>query len=149
MREVYLKAVVDLEQGCHLNSRGEASYRTALQDSRSVLLVVLSEGTSSSLPNVIAIFSALAVVDELQIDNIAVVEGYRQQGVGTILIMEALKIAKEKGMESAVLEVRSNNLPALKFYKGHGFSIIGRRKDYYQNPPDDALIMSLNIGKRS
>ncbi|HMV87711.1 MAG TPA: ribosomal protein S18-alanine N-acetyltransferase [Blastocatellia bacterium] len=139
MQEQHVTAVVALEQDCRLSSRGESGYRKAIQDERSLLLVGLAEPAE-----VIALFSALMVVDELQIDNVAVAENYRRRGVGAMLLAEALRQAKLKGMNSAFLEVRAMNSAALRLYKNQGFFVTGRRKHYYQNPADDALMMTLN-----
>lgn len=139
MQEQHVTAVVALEQSCRLNSRGESGYRKAIQDERSLLLVGLAEPVE-----VIALFSALLVVDELQIDNVAVAENYRRRGIGTMLLAEALREAKLRGMSSAFLEVRAMNSAALRLYENHGFFVTGSRKNYYQNPPDDALMMTLN-----
>jgi ribosomal-protein-alanine N-acetyltransferase len=149
MRVMHIPAVVALEQECHLNSRGESSYRKALQDSNSILLVATAELPMPLSLKVIACFSAQMVIDELQIDNIAVAENYRQKGVATSLLAEALKTAKEKGMNSAVLEVRAKNSAALKLYEQQGFIVAGCRKDYYHAPPDDALTMLLNASKHA
>jgi len=145
MLEKDVAAVVALECGCGLSSRGEEGYLRLLQDEQWLLLV--ARNASQITTEIIAIFSGLMVVDELQIDNIAVAEHCRRQGVAAALLTEGLKNAKRKGMVSAVLDVRSNNFVALKLYERHGFAVVGRRKDYYQNPSDDALLMTLNMGK--
>lgn len=149
MQETHILAVVALEQECHLSSLGDIGYRKALQDPDSILLVATVDLPVCSSSEVVAIFSAQMVIDELQIDNIAVAESYRQKGLATILLAEALKAAKKKGMNSAVLEVRAKNSAALKLYKRHGFIVAGYRKNYYHNPPDDALTMLLNSSKHA
>jgi ribosomal-protein-alanine N-acetyltransferase len=148
MHEKHIATVVALEKTCRLNSRGKTSYQKALQDERSILLIVRPDLSWGSLPEVIAIFSGQIVVDELQIDNLAVAETHRRKGIATILLAKALEAAREKGMNNAVLEVRANNFAALNLYKQHGFIIVGRRKDYYQNPLEDALTMTLTLCKR-
>lgn len=147
MQEIHIAAVVALEKDCQLNSRGEIGYRNALQNTQSVLLVATAESSTQFSPEVIALFSALMVVDELQIDNLAVAENQRQKGIATMLLTEAIKMAKGKGMNSVVLEVRASNSAALQLYNHQGFSVAGRRKNYYFNPPDDALTMLLNLSK--
>lgn len=141
MRKENIAAVVALERECLLSSRGEDGYLKLLQDDRWLLLVAVQ-----SL-QVTGIFTGLMIVDELQIDNIAVADGWRQKGIATELLTTALGIAQKKQMMSAILEVRASNFPALRLYERQGFTIAGRRKSYYQNPPDDALLMLLNLGK--
>jgi ribosomal-protein-alanine N-acetyltransferase len=148
MQEKHIATVVALEQACRLNSRGEAGYQKALQDARSVLLVMTPQLSWRLSSEIIAIFSAQIIVDELQIDNLAVAESHRRKGVATILLAKALEMAKEKGMNSAVLEVRANNFAAINLYEQHGFVIVGRRRNYYQNPSEDALTMTLTLCKR-
>lgn len=143
MRKEDISAVVALERECQLSSRAEDGYLKLLQDERWLLLVA-----SQSL-RVVGIFTGLMIVDELQIDNVAVADGWRQKGIATELLSIAMEVAQKKGMETAILEVRSSNFPALKFYERHGFTITGRRKNYYQNPPDDALLMLLKISKHT
>lgn len=145
MREEHVRDTVALEEECNLNSRGELSYYKALQDNRSVLFVLLDIVPAPSPPIFVAFFSGLMVVDEIQIDNLAVASNYRRMGVGTLLLFSVIKFAREKGMSGLVLEVRSANQAALNLYQQAGFSIIGRRKNYYQCPTDDALIMGLKL----
>ena len=146
MQEQHIAAVVALEQECRLNSRGEAGYRKAIQDERSLLLVGLAEPLEV-MAEVVALFSALMVLDELQIDNVAVAESHRRKGFAALLLAEALKRAREKEIRNAFLEVRAMNLPALGLYESQGFFVVGRRKNYYRNPPDDALTMTLSLCK--
>jgi len=143
MKKDHLPSVVALERDCHLSSRGEEGYLKLLEDEQWLLLIVRVPA------KIVAVFSAQIVADELQIDNIAVAEDFRQKGVGTILLTKALEEAKEKGVVSAILEVRSGNLAAIRLYERRGFAVVGRRKDYYRDPPDDALLMSLNLSKHS
>lgn len=138
----HIPAVVELERCCQLNSRGESSYEMLFQKQNTVLLVSLNENSE-----VIGCFSGWLVVDELEIDNVAVAPDCRRAGVGAKLLAEALRIAQHLGAVQAVLEVRSNNTAARSLYEKQGFTAIGRRKNYYQNPLDDALIFSKKIAE--
>jgi ribosomal-protein-alanine N-acetyltransferase len=53
--------------------------------------------------------------------------------------------ARSSSAEQAILEVRSANQTALRFYERHKFQIVGRRRNYYGSPTDDALLLSLRI----
>ena len=141
MKSENITAVVALERACDLSSRGEDRYSELLRDDRWLLLVAIQ-----SL-RVVGIFSGLVVMDELQIDNVAVVNEWRQRGIASQLLVTALEIAQKREVKTAILEVRTKNLPALKLYERYGFTIAGCRKNYYQDPPDDALLMLLNISK--
>ena len=133
-----LPAVVALEESCGLNSRGVEGYRKMLSNRMAVLLVARSIGP-------IGVFSGEVVLDELQIDNLAVSERCRRQGIGRRLLNFALTVAADLGARAATLEVRSANSSARAFYEKERFRRVGLRKRYYANPPDDALLFSLEI----
>lgn len=143
MKSELIQEAISLEQECGLSSRSGESYLKLLQDSKSILIAAASQAG-----NVVAIFTGWVVADELEIDNIAVSKSARQQGIATKLLTEAIETAKQKGVVRAVLEVRSNNTPACSLYEKFGFTAVGRRKSYYQNPLDDALIMAFEIHQK-
>jgi ribosomal-protein-alanine N-acetyltransferase len=81
------------------------------------------------------------VLDELHINNLAVLPEYRRQGIATELLTFVLKEGARLGAGRATLEVRRSNTPALMLYERFGFTVSGLRRDYYTNPPEDALIL--------
>ena len=81
--------------------------------------------------------------DELHIANIAVSPGFRRRGLGRRLLHHVLARAARKGMRSATLEVRSGNQAARALYASFGFEVVGKRKRYYSNNGEDALLMQL------
>jgi len=83
--------------------------------------------------------------DEAEVLNIAVHTGYRRQGVARRLLGVALDAFASAGAKNAYLEVRSANSEALSFYLKSGFREQGRRRRYYDNPPDDAVLMKREI----
>ena len=83
-------------------------------------------------------------VDEGYIDNIAVREDYRRQGVGEALLGAFMRFGKEK-LAFLTLEVRPSNDSAIQFYMKHGFVQVGRRKNYYSAPREDAILMTLEF----
>lgn len=84
-----------------------------------------------------------AVLDEGNIDNIAVSPAYRRRGVADALVSYAVERAREDGLATLMLEVRETNEPALRLYAKHGFEAVGRRKHYYTKPREDAILMTL------
>lgn len=80
---------------------------------------------------------------EAEIYRIAVREDKRQRGIGYRLLSYALKTERGSGVETVFLEVRSKNAPARALYNAYGFKEMGVRKNYYQNPSDDAVVMVL------
>ncbi len=90
---------------------------------------------------VVAFCSFWLVADEMHINNVAVLPGYRGRGVGTLLLTHVLQEAARAGARGATLEVRASNVPALRLYERLGFVAEGRRRAYYTNPVEDALIL--------
>jgi len=84
------------------------------------------------------------VAGEVHILNIAVHPDFRQQGIATALLEEALAEARRKRAEVMVLEVRRTNLPARQLYRKLGFEDRRLRRNYY-GPGEDALVMELVI----
>jgi ribosomal-protein-alanine N-acetyltransferase len=81
------------------------------------------------------------VVDEIHINNVAVLPEYRGRGFGTRLMRRVLTEGRRLGAHRATLEVRASNDAALRFYQGLGFRPTAVRKDYYTNPVENALIL--------
>lgn len=82
--------------------------------------------------------------DEAHITNIVTKKIYRNKKIGTRMLEELLKIAKNRNIKDITLEVNANNKIAISLYKKYNFKEIGLRKKYYHNI-DDALIMTLYL----
>lgn len=80
---------------------------------------------------------------EAELYNIAVMQEYRGKGLSDVLFKHALEAAVEKGVDTVFLEVRESNLRARRFYERLGFEDIGRRKRYYSQPTEDAILMRM------
>ena len=81
------------------------------------------------------------VFDELHINSLAVEETLRRRGIARRLLQHVLADARRSGARSATLEVRQSNHAARHLYEGLGFHVEGVRRDYYQDPREDALIL--------
>lgn len=81
------------------------------------------------------------VLDEANINNIAVHPDYRGRGISKILMNALIDIAKSENAKTMYLEVRSSNSTAQKLYKGLGFAMVGLRKGYYVDTDEDAIVM--------
>ena len=79
--------------------------------------------------------------DTAEIESLAVDPDYRRQGVGTILLLKLLSAVRKRGANFVVLEVRPSNTAAIKLYESFGLKSVGRRKNYYRDNDEDALIM--------
>ena len=82
------------------------------------------------------------VLDEGYISNVAVGPDYRRAGIADALIERLLTLCREHELSFVTLEVRSGNWPAVALYEKHGFKAVGLRKNYYERPREDALIMT-------
>jgi len=90
------------------------------------------------------IFSII-VPDEIHILNLAVIEEFRGRKIGERLFAQVNKKALMQSCQSAWLEVRASNIPALNLYKKFGFNVIGVRKGYYTDNGEDALVMTASL----
>ena len=85
------------------------------------------------------------VLDEGEIARIAVSPQYRRQGVADQIFAGLLDFCAEKSIERILLDVRISNEPAIAFYRKSGFAEDGIRKNFYENPKEDALLMSVSV----
>ena len=81
------------------------------------------------------------VLDESDMMNVAVHPDYRKQGIATALIVGLVEELRKKGSRCLTLEVRASNENAILVYQKLNFQEVGRRKNYYRNPREDALIL--------
>ena len=84
-------------------------------------------------------------LDETHITNIVVKKDLRAIGIGSFILEKLIEMSKQKNSTSITLEVRATNMCAISLYKKYNFEELGRRKMYYQNPAEDAIIMTLKL----
>ena len=89
------------------------------------------------------------IIDEINIMNIVVKKDKRKLKIGSKLLEEIFKIAKQVNAKVITLEVNKNNIPAIKLYQKYGFKQIGLRKKYYNNTDDALLLGTVIIGENS
>ena len=94
---------------------------------------------------VLAYGGMLTVLDEGEITNIACHPDARRGGLGKAVTSALLDYGKENGILRFSLEVRESNFAAISLYEKLGFSIVGRRKGFYEKPREDAFVMIKNI----
>ena len=82
---------------------------------------------------------------EMHIMNIAVHPGYRRQGTAYEMMVRVLEYARANSVEECFLEVRESNFSAQALYEKLGFKSIGRRKGYYSETNEDAIVMALSL----
>ncbi len=92
-------------------------------------------------PTLIGIGCLWAILEEAHIIMLAIHPQFQRQGLGQALLLALLKSAHDRQLERATLEVRESNLAAVSLYKKFGFKSAGRRKRYYEDTGEDALVM--------
>lgn len=91
------------------------------------------------------------VADELHVTNIAVHPDHRRRGIARALLTRVLDDARRRPVRLVILEVRPSNTEALALYESFGFRVVGRRRGYYYDTGEDALVMEMGLdgGSRS
>lgn len=146
MNEHDLLEVVEIEQGSGLSRWGWNAYHAELRSENRKLMWVarLSNGLDED-ESIGGYVVARLAAGELHVNNLAVRHNHRQQGIGTALLNRVLEEATYAAAFVAFLEVRAGNAAARAFYERCGFRNVGRRRNYYPEPREDALIMSLDM----
>ena len=110
---------------------------------RNISLMMVSREASPER-SIIAYTVCWVIVDEVHILDLATRPDRLRQGIGRQLAVAALVEAHKRGARQAFLEVRESNIAARMLYLGMGFTQTMVRKEYYDQPVEDALIMSLD-----
>jgi len=87
---------------------------------------------------------ALQVLDECTITNVSVLPDLRRQGIAEFMFYNLVESMNKRDVRYYYLEVRASNQAALKLYQKLGFEQVGIRKDYYHNPTEDAIVMTMD-----
>jgi [ribosomal protein S18]-alanine N-acetyltransferase len=90
---------------------------------------------------------ALVMGEEGEIADLAVAPAARRRGVGSLLLGRMEQELASCGVRSLYLEVRDSNLAALALYRAHRFEAVGRRRGYYRNPSEDALVLKCDLAR--
>ena len=127
--------IAKLEELCFNDPWSENSIASELDNKLSLWLVAVEDD------NVVGYVGSQTVLGETDMMNIATHPDYRKQGIATRLILGLVDALEKRGSHSLMLEVRASNETAISLYRKLGFSEVGRRKNYYRNPKEDALIL--------
>jgi ribosomal-protein-alanine N-acetyltransferase len=141
MQEADLDDVVEIEEITGLNRWGYDAYRRELLKNMNSIMIVARNLESRS--RVIGFFAGWTVEDEMHVNNIASHPDYRRMGVGEGLMNAGIDRGISRGARYVLLEVRASNVGAQALYRKMGFNYVGRRRDYYRLPTEDALVMKL------
>lgn len=141
MTTAHLDEVADLERVCFSTPWSRNMLAEELDNACSAFLVAL-DGDDS----VVGYAGLLVIADEGYITNVAVRPESRRGGVAGQLLDVFLNFAAANKLAFLTLEVRESNYPAIALYGSRGFRAVGRRKNYYEHPKEDAIIMTREFG---
>lgn len=131
----HVPQIAELEKVCFSDPWSENSIASELNNRLSLWLVALDGD------KVVGYVGSQTVLGETDMMNIAVAPEYRKQGIGENLVLLLIDKLNQQGSHSLMLEVRPSNASAISLYEKLGFAEVGRRRNYYSNPKEDALIL--------
>lgn len=144
MNQGDLPQVAEIENLTFSRPWSENGFADALLSEYTVFLVaedVRTDSCGASCDVVVGYIGMYLSFEEGEIAKVAVSEDSRKQGIGDCLLGAALEAGAAAGATRFVLEVRVSNEPAVRLYQKHGFVSAGIRKDFYEQPKEDAWIM--------
>lgn len=137
MNADHLDEVAELERVCFSTPWSRNMLAEELDNALSAFLVALDDAG-----RVVGYAGLQVVLDEGYITNVAVRPDCRKQGVAGKLLQVFLNFAQGNQLSFLTLEVRASNYDAIALYGSRGFRSVGRRKNYYEHPREDAIIMT-------
>lgn len=137
MCEQDILAVHEIECSIFSKPWSEKDFRDSYTKASNIYLVAEVDN------NIAGYCGFWGVAGEGQITNVAVRNDYRRQGIAEKMISELITQGRKQGIEAFTLEVRVNNQAAIFLYHRLGFKDCGIRKNFYEEPVEDALIMWL------
>lgn len=135
-----IAAVVAIEELSLSTPRSPSVFARELSANSQAHYLVLTAG-----PDIIGYAGYWLVGEEAQINIIAVHPDWRQRQLGKLILLLLLRQAQEQGVSLTTLEVRQSNHVAQQLYISLGFETVGRRRNYYRAPTEDALLMDLEM----
>lgn len=135
------RKAAELEKRCFSSPWELEEYEKSRQREDFSCLCAYTDGEFSGF------LMAFHVLDECHLLDIATEEKFRRRGIAAALIRELMKRAGEKDGSVIYLEVREKNQAARGLYEKLGFVPVGKRKDYYKYPTDDAVLYTLTLGE--
>ena len=143
VRACDISKIAEIEQQCFSMPWTEEQLKTQLKDSRHEFIAAYSEKG-----DILGYVGMMYILDEGYISNVAVAPKYRRQGIADRIIERLCCICDKLELSFVTLEVRAGNEAAISLYSKNGFTPVGRRKNYYDLPKEDAILMTkfLNRG---
>ena len=142
MEAADLPSVMEIEAVSFPNPWHESTFRGEIQHRPISFPLVVEHGALNSVIGYIVFW---VIGEEAQINNIAVHPDFRRLGVGERVLRQVIAQLRSSGVSMVTLEVRPSNTGAQTLYRKLGFRMIGLRKGYYTNPPEDAFVLALHL----
>lgn len=131
-----LEQVMEIEENLFSVPWTKEGFFTFLTKQNSMFLIVEDKG------EIVGYCGMLTVLDEGDITNVAVKRERQREGIGQFLMQSLIRLSSEIGIKIIHLEVRVGNETAIRLYERMGFTKDCIRKNYYENPREDALLMT-------
>ena len=132
----HIPQIEEIERECFSRPWTAAQLSGQMRDAQHEFIAAVNDG------RVLGYVGLMYVLDEGYISNVAVRPDSRRQGIGDALIDALAAKAAELELAFLTLEVRESNAPAIALYAKHGFHPVGKRKNYYDAPKEDAVLMT-------
>ncbi len=139
----FINQLIDLEMKSFSTPWSKQAFYDSLNNSNFLCFGALTESKQ-----LMAYVSLYKISNQIFINNIAVFDEFKQQGVASALLKHLVENAKSDLAEFITLEVRESNLPAINLYKKMGFIKIGVRKNFYSMPLENALIFTIELNSK-
>ncbi|MEA5599406.1 ribosomal protein S18-alanine N-acetyltransferase [Rivularia sp. UHCC 0363] len=136
----HLSAILELDKICFGGLWSEAAYEREIDSPNSEMQGLFCFNNADKLLGMGCFWS---ILEEAHITILAVNPQYHRQGIGAALLYSLIETARDRGLERATLEVRASNQAAISLYEKFGFKTAGKRRRYYQDNGEDALILWL------
>ncbi|WP_297211109.1 ribosomal protein S18-alanine N-acetyltransferase [uncultured Flavonifractor sp.] len=143
MDRSHLAQVAAIERACFSHPWPAALLEQELENS--LLSLMVAEGEDGT---VLGYSEVRTVLDEGTLEKIAVAPAFRRRGVAEKLLRFSLRWGETR-LAFLTLEVRESNFPAIGLYEKLGFQVVGRRKNYYREEHEDALLMTLTFSQEA
>ena len=114
------------------------SFEESLENPNACYVVACPE---DNIQQILGYCGAYLIGDEADINQVAVAQEHRGNGIGKQMLGRLMHMLEEKGILAVTLEVRKSNVAAIALYESLGFVTEGVRKNFYDKPTEDALIM--------
>ena len=137
-KKEHLPLVADIEKIVFSEPCSEKGLELFLED-KNLCICCFEDDT------LVSYCTLVTVLDEAQIINVATSPQFRGRGYAREVVFSVVDECKKRVITLISLEVRESNVPAIELYASFGFTIEGKRKDFYKNPRENAFVMIKNL----